>query len=120
MNVCVFDLMACLQGLSIALANHPKLQNMSSPGRDPLNGILREGQRIVGAISLPDVDVSDFVEQFNHCYGPLKLNIDLPSGAKRPDAVQTRMPVGAVRSVQPGLRPTVDEHQPACSELEHD
>lgn len=78
---------------------------MSSPGRDPLNGILREGQKVIGGISLPDADVFSFIEQFNNCYGPLKLNIDPPGGLDRPDVPQSLMPVGAVRPKQPGLRP---------------
>ena len=68
---------------------------MSSPSREPLNGIIRKECKIVGGICLPEKDVGLFIDQFNHCYGPLQLKIDEPSGLVRPQANQPTLPVGA-------------------------
>lgn len=51
----------------------------SSYGRDPLSGIIRQDQKVVGAICLPEEELQDFIDEFNHCYGPLNLHIDKPA-----------------------------------------
>jgi hypothetical protein len=52
---------------------------MSSPNREPLSGTIRQDKKVVGAICLPEADVQDFINQFNRCYGPMGLHIDMPS-----------------------------------------
>ena len=73
----------------------------SSPAREPLTGTIRQDKRIVGAICLPEADVQEFVDQFNHCYGPIGLHIDMPTDLPlKPAAV---LPVGA--SIRYPVRP---------------
>ncbi len=67
----------------------------SSIDREPLDGLIRQGQKIVGAICLPEVDTQEFIEQFNHCYGPMQLQVSCPRPIGAP---KTRIaPVGAIR-----------------------
>lgn len=67
----------------------------SSPSRDPLEGIIRQDEKIVGNIALPEADMLEFIEQFNSCYGPLRMHIDAPAiGAFRRASCY---PVGAAR-----------------------
>lgn len=68
---------------------------MSSPSRQPLNGTIRKGCQVVGGICLPEKDVGLFIDQFNHCYGPLQLKIDEPVGLVRTKHLQSSIPVGA-------------------------
>jgi len=68
---------------------------MSSPSRQPLNGIIRQERKVVGGICLPDNDIGLFIDQFNHCYGPLQLKIDEPSGLDRARPEGSLVPVGA-------------------------
>lgn len=65
----------------------------SSPAREPLSGTIRQDKKVVGAICLPEADVQDFVDQFNHCYGPIGLHIDMP--AHLPVQPAAILPVGA-------------------------
>jgi len=67
----------------------------SSHSRQPLNGVIRQGCKVVGGICLPNKDVGLFIDQFNHCYGPMRLKIDEPSGTQRPSSLETLVPVGA-------------------------
>ncbi|MBX3422758.1 MAG: hypothetical protein KF752_14480 [Pirellulaceae bacterium] len=71
---------------------------MSSTSREPLSGVIRQDMKIVGGICLPETDVFQFIDNFNHCYGPLKMKIDLPTGAQRPAGSQILQPIGATRS----------------------
>ncbi len=64
----------------------------SSPAREPLTGVLRQDNIIVGAICLPDECPEEFIEQFNHCYGSLGLRIETPAGLAAP---KSNRPVGA-------------------------
>lgn len=69
----------------------------SSIDREPLEGLIREGKKIVGAICLPELDTQEFIEQFNHCYGPLCLQVSCP---KPIETAKTRIaPVGAHRAI---------------------
>ncbi|GAB5405403.1 MAG: hypothetical protein Aurels2KO_36340 [Aureliella sp.] len=69
----------------------------SSIDREPLDGLIRQGQKVVGAICLPEADLQEFIEQFNHCYGPMQLQVSCPRPLSTP---KTRIaPVGAIRRV---------------------
>jgi hypothetical protein len=49
----------------------------SGSDRECVKGVIRQGRKIVGAVSLPNAtDV--FIEQFNHCYGQLRLEVQNP------------------------------------------
>ncbi len=68
----------------------------SSPSREPLTGIIRQDAKVVGAICLPDEELQDFIEQFNHCYGPLGMRIEMLPGSQRPLKIPAYIaPVGA-------------------------
>jgi hypothetical protein len=68
----------------------------SSPNREPLTGIIRQDAKVVGAICLPEEELQDFIEQFNHCYGPLRMRVEMLPGTLRPFRVPTCIaPVGA-------------------------
>lgn len=75
----------------------------SSISRDPLSGVIRQNEKVVGAICLPEQDMQDFIDQFNHCYGPLRLHIDAPERSSRNRSVLA--PVGASR-LKPFRQPT--------------
>ncbi len=51
----------------------------SSPSREPLTGIIRQDAIVVGAVCLPDEELQDFIEQFNHCYGSIGMRIEVPA-----------------------------------------
>ncbi len=53
----------------------------SSFSREPLTGVIRQDAIIVGAVCLPDEELQDFIEQFNHCYGSIGMRIEIPPGA---------------------------------------
>ena len=79
----------------------------SSPSREPLSGTIRQDQKVVGAICLPEEDVQDFIEQFNRCYGPMGMHIDMPSHLQpRPGVL---LPVGA--SARSPILPNWREHR---------
>ncbi|MCA9132585.1 MAG: hypothetical protein KDA45_05510 [Planctomycetales bacterium] len=67
----------------------------SSLWREPLSGTIRQDTRVIGAICLPEDDVQDFIDQFNHCYGPLRMRIEPPSFMPLPRTAL--FPVGAAR-----------------------
>ncbi len=69
------------------------MNTSSSPRSVTQSGTIRQNQRIVGAICLPEAGIRDFVDEFNHCYGPLQLQIDLPAFV--PAAEHPLIPVGA-------------------------
>ncbi len=68
---------------------------MSSPARQPLNGTIRQRCKVVGGICLPEKDVGLFIAQFNHCYGPLQLKIDIPVNGDVEMPAEALVPVGA-------------------------
>ncbi len=41
----------------------------SSYEREPLTGLIRQDNRIVGSICLPEEDPQEFIDDFNNCYG---------------------------------------------------
>ncbi len=68
----------------------------SSLSREPLTGIIRQDANVVGAICLPDEELQDFIEQFNHCYGSIGMRIEVPPGAAPILTSPSRvLPVGA-------------------------
>ena len=68
----------------------------SSPNREPLTGIIRQDAHVVGAICLPDEELQEFIEQFNHCYGSIGMRIEAPAVVAGSIAGSTRLlPVGA-------------------------
>ena len=67
----------------------------SSFDRDPLSGVIRQNKKVVGAICLPEKDLHAFIDQFNHCYGPLHMHIDPPDHTPLPGSLL--FPVGASR-----------------------
>ncbi len=70
---------------------------MSSYEREPMTGVIRQDNRVVGSICLPEEDQQEFIDQFNNCYGPLRLHIEpLPVAPGKPIPVRPVRPVGAV------------------------
>lgn len=67
----------------------------SSLYRDPLTGTIRQGKKVIGGVCLPEQDPLDFIDQFNHCYGPMGLRIDLPLSLTLVDSPKQMIPVGA-------------------------
>ncbi len=68
----------------------------SSPSREPLTGLIRQDANVVGAVCLPDEELQEFIEQFNHCYGSIGMRIEAPAGSPQIIAGPTRvLPVGA-------------------------
>ncbi len=51
---------------------------MSSSGseRDRPCGMIMQGNRVVGAVCIPDGTDDQFIEQFNNCYGPLRMQCE--------------------------------------------
>ena len=70
----------------------------SSPQREPLSGLIRQDDRVVGAICLPEFDVDEFIDEFNRCYGPVRLHIDQPEFKSKTEA--RLFPVGARRATE--------------------
>jgi hypothetical protein len=68
---------------------------MSSPQREPLSGTLRQGKKVVGGVCLPEQDIQNFIDQFNHCYGPMGLKIDPPVFVQNTVSPKILIPVGA-------------------------
>lgn len=75
----------------------------SSYQREPLTGVIRQGKDIVGAVCLPDDEnIHEFIEQFNHCYGPMRMRIETDRPLP-PRPTKVIVPVGA--SYRQVLRP---------------
>ena len=75
---------------------HGKQPMSSSSNREPLTGVIRQDASVVGAICLPDAELQEFIEQFNHCYGSIGMRIEIPPGAAPTITGPThRLPVGA-------------------------
>jgi hypothetical protein len=58
---------------------------MSSYDRGPMNGVIRQANKVVGALCLSESS-KDFVEQFNRCYGAILLRAegDIPPSPQDP------------------------------------
>ena len=68
----------------------------SSSSREPLTGIIRQDANVVGAVCLPDEELQEFIEQFNHCYGSIGMRIEVPPGSSlRLTGPCSVLPVGA-------------------------
>lgn len=76
----------------------------SSFWREPLTGTIRQDQKVIGGVCLPEADVQEFIEQFNHCYGPLGMKIEPP--AFIPLTSPVLVPVGAARRRPPVSAPS--------------
>lgn len=48
---------------------------MSSYDRGPMNGVIRQANRVVGSVCLSESSTG-FVEQFNRCYGGLLMRAE--------------------------------------------
>ena len=68
---------------------------MSSLFREPLSGLIRQDRKVVGAICLPEEELLEFIEQFNDCYGPMRMTIEEPEFLVPPRSAG--LPVGAHR-----------------------
>ncbi len=77
----------------------------SSPNRAPLPGVIRQNEKVVGAVCLPEKDLLEFIEEFNNCYGPLSMHIDAPA-FQATDRQVAVFPVGAHRLLR-GSPPAV-------------
>jgi hypothetical protein len=83
----------------------------SSLWREPLSGTIRQDSKVIGAICLPEADVQEFIDQFNHCYGPLRMHIETPRFIPLPGMASGPVcPVGSThrrpfRAPQPGFKP---------------
>lgn len=72
----------------------------SSYSREPLTGLIHQENRVVGAICLPEEFCAEFIEEFNYCYGPMRLWIEpIDTGTVRKLAAST-----CVRPVGSGFR----------------
>lgn len=60
---------------------------MSSYDRGPMNGVIRQANKIVGALCLSESS-KDFVEQFNRCYGVMLMRAegDIPQTLPDPSS----------------------------------
>lgn len=68
---------------------------MSSYQREPMTGLIRQDNRVVGAICLPEEDQQEFINEFNNCYGPLRMHIEPLETA----AIGTPLPPRPIRPV---------------------
>jgi hypothetical protein len=48
---------------------------MSSYDRGPMNGVIRQANKIVGAVCLSESSTG-FIEQFNRCYGGMMMKAE--------------------------------------------
>ena len=51
--------------------------------------------KVVGGVCLPEQDIQSFIDQFNHCYGPMGLKIDPPIFVQNSMMPKQLVPVGA-------------------------
>jgi hypothetical protein len=49
----------------------------SGSDRERVSGVIRQGTKVVGCVSLPDAS-EIFIKEFNHCYGQLRLEVENP------------------------------------------
>lgn len=69
---------------------------MSSSGseRDRPCGVIVQGTRVVGAICIPNA-TDEFIEQFNSCYGPLRMQctqVEQPADVAKANPDRFRLP----------------------------
>ncbi len=86
----------------------------SSYQRNPLGATIRQDRVVVGAICLPEDETQDFIDEFNHCYGPLDLQVEAPVHLPYPR--RPLLPVGARKTRYSGTplagsRPTSPHRQ---------
>jgi hypothetical protein len=55
----------------------------SGSERDRPCGILRQGTKVVGSICMPEAS-EVFIQEFNHCYGQLRLEVSNPLPDRNP------------------------------------
>ncbi|MFK7735550.1 MAG: hypothetical protein AB8B50_05970 [Pirellulaceae bacterium] len=67
----------------------------SKSDRDPLEGQIKQDQKVVGGICLPEENTGAFIEEFNLCYGPINLQIAAPDFVVMPE--HPLLPVGATK-----------------------
>ncbi|MCA9192627.1 MAG: hypothetical protein KDB03_12720 [Planctomycetales bacterium] len=79
----------------------------SSIAREPLTGIVKQNQRVVGAICLPEEHVGEFIDQFNHCYGPLGMRVEVPGVVLDHLGQRLVVPVGGSRTITAMDAPTM-------------
>lgn len=48
---------------------------MSSYDRGPMNGVIRQANKIVGSLCLSESS-TEFIEQFNRCYGGMMMRAE--------------------------------------------
>lgn len=82
----------------------------SSLWREPLSGTIRQDSKVIGAICLPETELQEFIDQFNHCYGPMRMHIEPPAFIPQPAVPAPLIPVGSThrrpfRVPQPGFKP---------------
>ena len=58
----------------------------SGSDRGHASGIIMQGKRVVGAVCIPDASDA-FIEQFNNCYGPMKLQCNRIAAEVSPMAI---------------------------------
>ncbi len=80
----------------------------SGSERDPLCGIIVQSGRVVGAICIPE-EGQDFIEEFNNCYGPLRMQVtELEQNAPKPvkaPGYQFRLPTWYREAWRPATPP---------------
>lgn len=78
----------------------------SGSDRDPLCGVIVQRGKVVGAISIPELS-DHFVEEFNNCYGPIRLQCSqLDPEAKQAGTIPTyrhRLPTWYREAWQPRI-----------------
>lgn len=52
------------------------ISSSSGSERERPDGIIVQGTKIVGSICMPDA-TEEFIDQFNNCYGPLRMQCSL-------------------------------------------
>jgi hypothetical protein len=55
----------------------------SSPAREPLTGLILQGERVVGGLNLPDPP-DDFLREFHERYGHLGLRVIVNPASRLP------------------------------------
>ncbi|MFO0923770.1 MAG: hypothetical protein U0905_14920 [Pirellulales bacterium] len=79
----------------------------SGSERDPLFGIIIQSGRVVGALCIPDAG-ADFIEEFNNCYGPLRMQAAELDSESRNRGVVPKMTFRLPTWYREAWRPRVD------------